>query len=219
MKRTFLRIYLLVTITFVGQSAFSIANAMQNEPDSVYLFSYATNKNHNHNGLHFAWSTDQENWKPIGPEFRFLSSDYGSWGSEKRMLSPYLFQGNDGWWHCVWSVNEYDGTIAHATSKDLVHWKPQAYPGMMDNNNCLEPEISYDKNHSQYTISWLSTKSGESKVYCSTTKDFKNYSPAKPLPENDRLNLRKEVVINGYPETGTLHKVPWKLLEGLIQQT
>src|ERR1044071_2529585 len=46
--------------------------AGSNEPDSVYLFSYATNKNQNHNGLHFAWSRDKITWYRIGNEYAFV---------------------------------------------------------------------------------------------------------------------------------------------------
>ena len=62
--------------------------ASANEPDSVYLFAYATAKNNNHNGLHFAWSRDQKTWYSIGNEFSYLKSDYGRWGFEKRMIDP-----------------------------------------------------------------------------------------------------------------------------------
>lgn len=79
----------------VGQNVLGAVTRMTNEPDSVYLFSYATTKNSNTNGLHFAWSTDQENWTSIGPEMRFLFCDYGRWGVEKRMITPFLFRAPD----------------------------------------------------------------------------------------------------------------------------
>jgi len=88
MKRT--SIFLCLIILLFGQSAIATVTPSSNQPDSVYLFSYATAKNSNTNGLHFAWSTDQENWNSIGPEMRFLFSDYGSWGIEKRMITPFL---------------------------------------------------------------------------------------------------------------------------------
>ena len=88
MKHTFLLLCLITML--IGQKTLGAVDRISNQPDSVYLFSYATEKNANHNGLHFAWSTDQENWKPIGPEYRFLFCDYGRWGSEKRTyLTPH----------------------------------------------------------------------------------------------------------------------------------
>lgn len=95
--------------------------------DSVYLFSYATEKNNNHNGLHFAWSVDKNKWQSIGNEFSYLRSDYGRWGSEKKMFSPYLVQAADGMWHCVWSLNGSDKLLGHAASHDLVDWGRQTY--------------------------------------------------------------------------------------------
>jgi alpha-L-arabinofuranosidase len=215
MKKIFFSLCLLTFLPL--QSGFAIILKMADEPDSVYLFSYATTKNSNMNGLHFAWSTDQENWKPIGPEFRFLFCDYGRWGVEKRMITPFLFHSQNGMWHCIWSVNEKHGAFAHAESKDLVHWKPQSYPIVMENNNCLEPEISYNTSDGLYTISWLSTADGKTQAYNTTTTDFKNYSPAKSLILSNRLNQRKKVVISGNSETGTVHKVTWKLVDGLIK--
>ncbi len=80
MKRASLLLCLIVLL--VGQTVLGAVIRMTNEPDSIYLFSYATTKNSNTNGLHFAWSTDQQNWTPIGPEMRFLFCDYGRWGVE-----------------------------------------------------------------------------------------------------------------------------------------
>lgn len=77
--------FLLVTI------GFSLPNGlMANEPDSAYVFAYATEKNAGRNGLHFAWSTDRNTWHSIGPERTFLRSEYASGRHGKRMLSPYL---------------------------------------------------------------------------------------------------------------------------------
>jgi alpha-L-arabinofuranosidase len=168
--------------------------------------------------LHFAWSTDQENWTSIGPEMRFLFSDYGRWGVEKRMITPFLFRAPDGMWHCVWSLNEHAGTFAHAASKDLIYWQPQTYPIVMADNNCLEPEVSFNSADKQYKISWISTTNGANKVFSVTTPDFKNYTPAKELPLTDRLNRRKKVVISGNTEAGTVHKVAWELVESLLNK-
>lgn len=215
MKRTFVLLFLITLLA--GQTALGAVGQMTNQPDSVYLFSYATTKNSNTNGLHFAWSTDQENWTSIGPEMRFLFCDYGRWGVEKRMITPFLFRAPDGMWHCIWSLNEHTGTFAHAESKDLVYWLPQTYPVVMKDNNCLEPEISYSSADRQYKISWLSTVGGAKKAFCVTTADFKNYIQAKEIPLTERLNRRKEVVISGNAETGTVHKVARELVDNLIK--
>ncbi|HPT43203.1 MAG TPA: alpha-L-arabinofuranosidase, partial [Paludibacteraceae bacterium] len=82
----------------------NIVSVSASEPDSAFLFSYSTLKNDGRNGLHFAWSIDQTNWHSIGPEHRFLFSDYGRWGTEKRLVTPFLFQDNKQIWHCLWSL-------------------------------------------------------------------------------------------------------------------
>jgi alpha-L-arabinofuranosidase len=215
MKNLSLILYLLVQL--VGFKSFGADFPANNQPDSVYLFSYATTKNSNTNGLHFAWSTDLENWKPIGPEYRFLFCDYGRWGTEKRMITPYLFHSQDGMWHCIWSLNEHTGTFAHAASNDLIYWLPQSYPIVMNNNNCLEPEISYQPNTAQYLVSWISNSGGKKQAFSVTTPDFKNYSQAKEQTLAEKQNRRKKVVISGSTENGTVHKVSWSLVENLIK--
>ena len=95
--------------------------------DSAYVFSYSTLQNGGRNGLHIAWSADGVRWQEIGPEYSFLKSDYGDWGSQKRMLEPHLLLGADGMWTAWWKVNEKEDVLALTTSADLVHWKPQDY--------------------------------------------------------------------------------------------
>lgn len=118
--------FLILATLFPG-SSYAGTGELASQPDSAYLFSYATGKDNNHNGLHFAWSNDQENWHRIGPEHSFLRSDYGRWGTEKRMLSPYLTRTPDGLWHCYWTLNEQTETFGHAASTDLVYWGRQSY--------------------------------------------------------------------------------------------
>jgi alpha-L-arabinofuranosidase len=214
MKRLTLLLSLaLVSIFSSGLSAYAMLNA----PDSAYIFAYSTTKNSGHNGLHVAWSVDRKSWNSIGPEYRFLFCDYGRWGAEKRMITPFLLKDASGLWHCVWSLNEKDGVFAHAVSKDLVYWKPQSYPAVMDNNNCTLPEVSFDKAGGLYTITWLSTKGKESQVYGVTTKDFKEYSPTRQLTSADRHNPREILNISGSSETGLVYKVAWSTIDGLLQ--
>lgn len=215
MKQTFFFIYLIILLS--GQTVSGAVSQMINQPDSVWLFSYSSEKNGGRSGLHFAWSTDQENWTSIGPEFRFLFCDYGRWGAEKRLVTPFLFHSPDGMWHCVWSLNEHTGTFAHAESKDLIYWLPQTYPIVMKDNNCFQPEVSYDGSKGEYKISWMSDKSNGKQAFYVTTTDFKNYSSAKEIPINERLNSRKTVTISGNTETGTVHKVARGLVDHLIK--
>ena len=209
----------LIFLVFILSQFVSVkASVLPNQPDSVYLFAYSTERNAGRNGLHFAWSTDQEKWNSIGPEFRFLFCDYGRWGVEKRLVTPFLFQAKDGMWHCLWSLNEYDGTFAHSESKDLLYWYPQRYPIVMTDNNCLRPEAYYNEGSGEYKISWISNAKGKEQAFYVTTTDFKSYSLAEKMPLSERLNARKQVVISGNTETGIVNKVPWEVVDGLIKK-
>jgi hypothetical protein len=214
MKRTFFILFLIGL--FVVPTSFGAPSRILNEPDSVYLFSYATTKNSNKNGLHFAWSPDKENWTAIGPEMSFLACDYGSWSTQKRMIDPFLFKDRAGIWHCIWSLNEKDGAFAHAESKDLINWLPQSYPVVMTGSNCLGTEITFAEG--KYTISWLSTSAGRTTAWKTITSNFKTYIPAKEMALAERLNQRKQVVISGTTETGTIHKVAWELVDALLNK-
>jgi alpha-L-arabinofuranosidase len=197
-------------------NAFALYNKL-NPPDSAYIFAYSTTKDAGRNGLHMAWSIDRKNWSSIGPEYRFLFCDYGRWGSQKRMLTPFLFSDENHVWHCIWSVNEEDGVFAHASSKDLVYWKPQSYPVIMQNHNCIMPEVSYETASGLYTITWISTDGKDTLIYGTTTRNFKEYSATKKLSYANRLNTREKVLIDGNIEIGIIHKVPWGLIDELIK--
>lgn len=211
MKRLLLGCLMLLSLPLIAET-----NKISNEPDSVYLFAYATNKNSNHNGLHFAWSLDKKNWNTIGHEFSYLKSDYGQWGREKRMLDPFLFRGKDSVWQLVWSVNEYDGVLAHASSSDLIYWFAQSYL-VVSKTNCLQPQITNYSNHT-YSINFISEENGEKRINDVLTSDFKNYKKPVGFYKTLYKDLRQEIVINGEKQTGTIHKVSWIEVDNLIKK-
>lgn len=188
------------------------ATPVTEDPGKVYLFCYTTGEDRSRNGLYFAWSTDKVNWNLIGPEYAFLQSDYGAWGSQKKLRSPFLFQDAQGLWHCIWSVNNQDSVFAHAASTDLVHWKRQSYPMMNINGNILQPQIN--KQGAGYHISWLSNADGATTYYGTTTTDFKTYTEPKVLKQPE--SLYAQIELNGWEYTGTMHQVDWGLVQGMI---
>lgn len=199
--KRFFALFLLVSNFFLLKA---------NEPDSAYLFAYG---NENGDGLFFAWSIDHDNWYDIGHNASFLKSDYGRWGSQKRMYDPFLLQAYDGKWHCTWSLNNEDGAVAHTVSSDLVYWLPQSYPVLMPHGNCLKPEIAYDKEKKQFGILWQSDKPGKGS-YKSFTSNFVHFTPAEPY---DKLgNGRTDVVIAGKKQSGTIHLVSWDVVDRLV---
>ena len=169
-------------------------NGFEYKPQMGYLFAYFTDKNANKNGLHLAWSKDGYKWNKIGNEYSFLKSDCGVQDREKRMRDPFLMKDQNGLWHCLWTTGWSSDIIGHSTSNDLIHWSQQQNISPMkefEAKNCWAPEMVYDVQNKQYVIFWSSTikVNGEWKVepgyqydnriYCTTTKDFKTYTPAK----------------------------------------
>jgi alpha-L-arabinofuranosidase len=205
-----IRIALTVIILFVLQDA---AFASKKNPDSVYLFSYSTLKNNSHNGLHFAWSRDGDNWISIGNEYGYVKSDYGRWGSEKKMFSPYLFLANDGLWHCVWSLNEKDNVFAHAASKDLVVWGRQSYPAINAGANFLNPVIAYNAKENNYTIDY---QDKDQRYFQISTSDFKTYSTSKEITASQYNSKSITVALSGGNASGQVHRVSWSIVEKLI---
>lgn len=116
-------IKLLFSILLLG----CVLPLQANEPDSVYLFSYA--KSDGTTGLRFAWSVDgKQNWMSISDGFDFVKSDYGPWGSGKKMFIPHLQQdATNGRWHCIWHLSNTGKALAHAASDDLLRWGAQSY--------------------------------------------------------------------------------------------
>jgi alpha-L-arabinofuranosidase len=192
---------------------FTAARIKANQQDSVYLFAYSVNDGKS--GLTLAWSLEEKNWHPIGPEHCFLFSDFGSWGSQKRMYAPFLIQDKGGMWHCFWTLNDEVGQLAHAASTNLVQWKRQSYPVVMPGGNIIDPEV--DASGDSWMVTWLSRTAGKEKVYQSNTTDFKSYSVAVEIAKVNRKHYREEVEINGDKHRGMIVKVPWELVEGLIK--
>jgi alpha-L-arabinofuranosidase len=198
----FLAVMLLIQVSYA---------ATGKSPGKVYLFAYATQKDKGHNGLHFAWSTDKVTWYAIGPEHSFLKCDYGTWGGEKRMLTPTIYKDAEDVYHCLWSVNEKDNILAHAASKDLVHWKRQTYiPVLPVGNNVASPEVTLV--NGEYQISWLSGN----KVYTAKTTDFKKFGTAQNAPGAKRA-AQQQFTIAGSLQQGTVWEADWQLAEGLIK--
>lgn len=100
---------------------------IMNEPDSVYLFSYATVPDEGRSGLRFAWSPDGDRWFSVGDGYAYVKCDYAAWGAEKRMVKPELRRDASGVWHCIWQLNGNGKEFAHAASADLLDWKRQTY--------------------------------------------------------------------------------------------
>lgn len=122
-----LKLWAALGFCLCASSAAAHVEDVMNEPDSVYLFSYATVSDDGRSGLKFAWSPDGNKWFGIGNGYGYVKCDYGAWGAEKRMLKPKLRRDENGVWHCIWQLNGNGKEFAHASSEDLMKWKRQSY--------------------------------------------------------------------------------------------
>jgi Glycosyl hydrolases family 43 len=160
-------------------------------PPTCYLFS--SFRDNGQDGLHLSWSTDGLQWTALNGDRTFLRPQVGK---EKLMRDPCVLQGPGGIFHMVWTDSWSDRTIGYAHSTDLIHWSPQiAIPVMKDEptaRNCWAPEVVYDESKKQFIIFWATTiprrfpqtdSSSETdynhRIYCTTTADFKNFTPTK----------------------------------------
>jgi len=173
--------FLLVFLTFQSQGQ-----------EQVYLFSYFTDNGQD--GLHLAYSNDGLKWEALKDGKSLVAPTVGN---DKLMRDPYILQGKDGLFHMVWTSSWKDRQIGYASSKDLINWSEQkAIPVMAHEptaKNCWAPEMVYDPQNKNYIIFWATTipgrhsdvASSESekglnhRMYCTTTSDFKEFSPTK----------------------------------------
>lgn len=58
-------------------------------PDSVWLFAYG--QKDGRSGLRLAYSADGTTWNDISDRREVVKSDFGPWGSYKKMFDPELF--------------------------------------------------------------------------------------------------------------------------------
>lgn len=115
MKRIFLGILIATILSSLSVHA--------NTPEKGWLKPYVNGR-----GLAFEFSSDSLNWEVLGGGRTFVDSDFGTWGAEKKMADPCLFQDDEGLWTLMWIPNPRYNQYAVCTSPDLIHWKPQDYP-------------------------------------------------------------------------------------------
>ena len=130
-------------------------------------------------GLHIA-ITRQGEWKHQG---QLCSSDYGPWGSGKKMYDPYVVRLKDGTWRAVWQVDQTSPTFAAAYSPDLLTWRPQDYP-RMSNRGCLKPYIVEQEGYLQV---YFQTADGQTRV-STASADFRHFSLDKAAKPAKREN-------------------------------
>lgn len=176
-------------LAFVVFCLISLASFSQKE---AYLFSYFVDNGQD--GLHLAYSTDGLKWTPLNDGKSFLTPVVGK---DKLMRDPCVLQGKDGLFHMVWTSGWWDRIIGYASSPDLINWSEQKAIPVMEHEpaakNSWAPELAYDPEKKEYLIFWATTIPGRHsdvsdserekglnhRMYCTRTKDFKNYNPTE----------------------------------------
>lgn len=79
-------------------------------------------------GMKLAYRSDSgKEWRTIGNFHSFLGSDFGAWGSGKKMYNVRIGQDADGIFWVVFNPDKNNEVVAYTSSPDLEHWKPQEY--------------------------------------------------------------------------------------------
>ena len=149
-------------------------------------------------GLRIA-QKQQNGWHDMG---QLCSSDYGTWGAEKKMYAPSVCRAKDGSWRLVFQVNDHSPVFAAAYSKDLVTWRPQDYP-RQSTKQCLEP-IVFENADGTFDIYY---KSEQGKRFVSATPNFRDFSPSQPSQIDDVAWLRDTATIAGRLQEGYSFRV------------
>ena len=148
----------------------------------INLFAYERD-----NRLYYAWNADgsddaaQFDWHVI--DHGWLSSDYGTWGAEKKMHDPYLFHDKaNGIWYCIFTPNPDDPVFALTSSPDLVHWHVQNYYPMGKAPRGYAPFIFFDSDSGEYYIEWQDERQHSLNGETLSTRDFKHFSHVEISP-------------------------------------
>lgn len=164
---------LLLAAPFVAQAALAAV------PDSIFVYSPGER-----GGAHVALVSEGKTTE-IGQIF---TSDYGVWGGEKRMYSPFVAALPTGGYAAVFAVNDNAPTFAVAYSDDMVTWRPQDYP-RMSVRGCLAPVIKHNGGLGGYSVIFK-TKDGRYRK-TTTWNNFRHFTPdveatAEEYAEADR---------------------------------
>ena len=162
----------------------------------IFVYSPAADQ-----GLHLAYFTDDDRWVDVG---QLCASDFGPWGSEKKMYRPFVMKANDGTWRALWSVNTRSPQFAVAYSEDLVTWRPQDYPIMKEKG--IKDVAAYQMDDGSFDI-YLKTAKG--KRYVHADKDFRTFEEdSLEATADDILWQRDTATINGKLVEGNDFEIP-----------
>ncbi len=163
MKKVFCIIIIAVCVQFLW-----IENAAAGIPDSVFISPRALPKGE---GLMLDWSSTKNGACLPVTSGRILSSDYGAWGSGKKLFSPSVATDGNGLYVLVFQVTDKYNQFGVTTTRDFIHWRPQDYPYMIGTEQCLEPVARFC--NGKFSITFHD-KSGQ--YYTTTSQDLIHFS-------------------------------------------
>lgn len=195
----------------IGLVSFALAIAMQSHALSVkpaytvmgndttvQIFLYSPDSRQ---GLHAAYMGDDECWHEIG---KLLDSDYGPWGSDKKMFHPFVTKANDGTWRALWGVNDKAPAFAVAYSEDLLIWRPQDYPVLRE-KGVSEP-VAYEMQDGTWDV-YVKTKEG--KRYLHGDQQMRHFEEdSLMVTADDILWDRDTATVNGKCYQGNEFDIP-----------
>jgi len=155
-------------------------------------------------GLHIAAPDSHGRWHDLG---QVCSSDYGTWGAEKKMYHPTLCRATDGTWRLVFQVNDRSPLFAAAYGHNLNAWRPQDYP-RISTRQCLKPVVLP---HGDGFRVYFESEQGRRMV--DVTADFRHFSADQPADAPDSLWRRDTVEVDRRKLAGQLFSVTPQELE------
>lgn len=178
----------------VDSPAYTIAG--KDTTCQIFLYSPDPTK-----GLHLAYLTDDDKWVEVG---QLCSSDFGPWGSGKKMYNPSVVKANDGTWRALWGIGDKSPQFAVAYSEDLVTWRPQDYPIVAEKG--VDHPVAYQMDDGNFDI-YIKTAQG--KRYVQASNDFRTFKEDSLEASADEILWEKDsVMIAGKMQKGDEFEVP-----------
>ena len=119
-------IHIKKLIALAMASGMAVMASAQN--DSTFIYLCATDDGQS--GLMMLESSNRsdQKWTNHGIEGRLTGSDFGAWGSGKKMYNPRVYRDTaDGSWHLLFNVDKKGTACSYSKSKDLIDWTVQEY--------------------------------------------------------------------------------------------
>jgi len=113
-----------IALTIAG----TIATAAIAQNDSTYIYLGASDDGQSGLIIMETDAPETGKWNNHGLEQRITGSDFGAWGSGKKMYNPRMFRDTkDGSWHLIFNTDKEKTTSGYTRSTDLIKWTVQEY--------------------------------------------------------------------------------------------